>query len=124
MESGKSIGGYLLERIYDGGARHVFGVPGDHVLDFFKNLIQSPLHVITTCDEQGAGFAVGAYARTNGFGVVCVTYGVGGLKITDTTWPGLRREVAGPGHQPALGEGASVSWTPCSTTRYTSSTTR
>lgn len=85
MVSGKSVGGYLIKRIYDEGARHVFGVPGDYVLGFFKKLIQSSLHVITTCDEQGAGFVADAYARMNGFGIVCVTYGVGGLKITNTT---------------------------------------
>lgn len=85
MESGESIGDYLIKRIYEEGARHVFGVPGDYVLGFFKKLARSPLQVITTCDEQGAGFAADAYARTNGFGVVCVTYGVGGLKITNTT---------------------------------------
>ncbi len=85
MEPGKSVGDYLIKRIYDEGARHVFGVPGDYVLGFFKKLVQSPLWVVTTCDEQGAVFAADAYARANGFGAVCVTYGVGGLNVTNTT---------------------------------------
>lgn len=76
-----SIGEYLIQRIYDYGARHVFGVPGDYILNFYARLHNSPLQVINTCDEQGAGFAADAYARKHGLGVVCVTYNVGGLKV-------------------------------------------
>lgn len=32
-----------------------------------------------------AGFAADAYARMQGFGVVCATYMVGGLKLLNTT---------------------------------------
>ena len=85
MESHVSIGDYLIERIMTSGVRHVFGVPGDYVLRFFKDLENSPLQVVNTTDEQGAGFAADAYARLNGLGVVCVTYGVGGLKVANTT---------------------------------------
>lgn len=85
MESHVSIGDYLIERIMTSGVRHVFGVPGDYVLRFFKDLEDSPLQVVNTTDEQGAGFAADAYARLNGLGVVCVTYGVGGLKVANTT---------------------------------------
>ncbi len=79
------VGDYLIERIRAHGVEHVFGVPGDFVLGFMHDLEESPLKLITTCDEQGAGFAADAYARMRGMGVVCVTYGVGGLKITNTT---------------------------------------
>lgn len=65
--------------------RHVFGVPGDYVLRFFHELQCSPLRVINTCDEQGAGFAADAYARISGMGAVCITYCVGGLKVANTT---------------------------------------
>lgn len=85
MNQPKKIGEYLIDRLYDLGARHIFGVPGDYVLGFYKQLDQSPLQVINTCDEQGAGFAADAYARIRGIGVVCVTYCVGGLKIANTT---------------------------------------
>ena len=80
-----TIGGYLIQRLRDHGVGHVFGVPGDFVLTFMHELEQSPIQLITTCDEQGAGFAADAYARLNGLGVVAVTYGVGGLKIANTT---------------------------------------
>lgn len=64
---------------------HIFGVPGDFILSAFKAFDDSTINLINTCDEQGAGFAADAYARLNGIGVVCVTYGVGALKIVNTT---------------------------------------
>jgi TPP-dependent 2-oxoacid decarboxylase len=85
METSQSIGTYLIKRLLAHGVRHVLGVPGDYVLGFFQQLVDSPLRVVNTCDEQGAGFAADAYARVNGLGVVCVTYGVGGLKVANTT---------------------------------------
>ncbi|MCX6700770.1 MAG: thiamine pyrophosphate-binding protein [Methanomicrobiales archaeon] len=80
-----SVGEYLIQKIYETGARHVFGVPGDYVLNFYAMLTRGPLQVINTCDEQGAGFAADAYARIHGLGVVCVTYNVGGFKVVNTT---------------------------------------
>ena len=69
----QNIGNFLIQRLYDYGVRHVFSAPGDFVLGFYQQLIQSnKLRVINTCD--GAGFAADAYARINGLGVVCVTY--------------------------------------------------
>src|SRR5690348_6354109 len=80
----QNVAGYLIQRLYDLGVRHIFGVPGDFVLGFYHELIQSnKLEVINTCDEQGAGFAADAYARIHGLGVVCVTYCVGGLKVVN-----------------------------------------
>ena len=73
-------------QLCDYGVRHIFGVPGDYVLGFYQQLIQSnKLKVINTCDEQGAAFAADAYARINGLGASCVTYCVGGLKIVNAT---------------------------------------
>src|SRR5262245_47599235 len=79
------IGEYLIRQLYAHGVRHVFGIPGDYVLAFYAQLERSKLQVITTCDEQGAGFAADAYARVRGLGAVCVTYCVGGLKIANPT---------------------------------------
>jgi len=83
--SDTTISAYLIHRLQTLGVRHIFGVPGDYVLGFYKALEESPLQVINTCDEQGAGFAADAYARFNGLGVVCITYCVGGLKVANTT---------------------------------------
>jgi indolepyruvate decarboxylase len=63
--------------------RHVFGIPGDYVLGFYDQLKSSRLQIVTTCDEQGAGFAADAYARVAGLGAACITYCVGGLKVVN-----------------------------------------
>ncbi len=34
------IGEYLIQKLYGHGVRHVFGIPGDYVLGFFKQLEQ------------------------------------------------------------------------------------
>ena len=78
-----TIGEYLIQRLAAHGVRHVFGIPGDYVLGFYDQLSRSALKIVTTCDEQGAGFAADAYARVGGLGVVCVTYCVGGLKVVN-----------------------------------------
>jgi TPP-dependent 2-oxoacid decarboxylase len=85
MKKGISIGQYLIQRLQAHGVRHTFGIPGDYVLSFYDQLSRSPIKVINTCDEQGAGFAADAYARIRGLGAVCVTYCVGGLKLANTT---------------------------------------
>ena len=83
MNRGSSIGEYLIQRLYAHGVRHIFGIPGDYVLGFYDQLKSSRIQTITTCDEQGAGFAADAYARVAGLGAVCITYCVGGLKVVN-----------------------------------------
>ena len=83
MNDAPTIGEYLIARLQAGGVGHVFGIPGDYVLGFYDLLARSALETVTTCDEQGAGFAADGYARLRGLGVVCVTYCVGGLKIVN-----------------------------------------
>lgn len=83
MKPSNLIGEYLLQRLYNHGVRHVFGIPGDYVLGFYDQLQRSSLKAINTCDEQGAGFAADAYARVRGLGTVCITYCVGGLKVAN-----------------------------------------
>ncbi len=86
MQPGEvTIGDYLIQKLYEHGLRHAFGIPGDYVLAFYKQLSDSPIKVINTADEQGAGYAANAYAHVRGLGVVCVTYGVGGLKVVNST---------------------------------------
>ncbi|HET7718078.1 MAG TPA: thiamine pyrophosphate-binding protein [Bauldia sp.] len=79
----ETIGGCLIRRLIEEGVGHVFGVPGDYVLTFFNQLEKSPIQVVNTSDEQGAGFAADAYARVKGLGAVCITYCVGGLKVAN-----------------------------------------
>ena len=85
MDKQKTLVDTLLEKLQQAGIRHVFGIPGDYVLGLFDAFTHSSINMINTCDEQGAGFAADAYARINGLGVVCVTYGVGGLKLINST---------------------------------------
>src|SRR3569832_375802 len=85
MKNSPSIGEYLIQRLYDHGVRHVFGIPGDYVLGFYDLVSRSKVKIVNTADEQGAGFAADAYARVRGLGAVCVTYCVGGLKVANTT---------------------------------------
>jgi TPP-dependent 2-oxoacid decarboxylase len=82
----QNVGSYLIQRLYDHGVRHIFGVPGDFVLGFYQQLMQpNKLKIINTCDEQGAAFTADAYARINELGIVCVTYCVDGLKVVNAT---------------------------------------
>jgi indolepyruvate decarboxylase len=82
--TGLSIGDYLIRRLQDYGIGHVFGIPGDYVLQFYTMLDRSPLEVVTTTREDCAGFAADAYARIQGMGAVCVTYCVGGLSVCNS----------------------------------------
>jgi indolepyruvate decarboxylase len=74
-----SVATYLLERLKQAGLKHAFGVPGDYVLTFLDRLIASGISFVGTCNELNAGYAADAYARINGIGCICVTWGVGGF---------------------------------------------
>ena len=87
-----SIGEYLIRRLGDYSLRHVFGVPGDYVLGFYSMLEQSSLELVNCTREDCAGYAADAYARINGIGALCVTYGVGGSRWSiRPPAPGRRR---------------------------------
>ena len=79
-----SIGQYLIRRLLDHKVGHVFGIPGDYVLNFYAQMEKSPLKVVGCTREDCAGFAADAYARITGLGVVCVTYCVGGLSVCNS----------------------------------------
>jgi len=79
IKDATTVGRYLTTRLEQAGLKHIFGVPGDYVLDFFDCLEDSNLQVIGACNELNAGYAADAYARLNGIGGICVTYGVGGF---------------------------------------------
>ncbi|MFN3626005.1 MAG: thiamine pyrophosphate-binding protein, partial [Hyphomicrobium sp.] len=74
-----TVATYLLTRLKQAGLKHVFGVPGDYVLTFMDRLIESGIEFVGTCNELNAGYAADAYARLNGIGSICVTWGVGGF---------------------------------------------
>ena len=88
-----TVADYLVRRLKEHGVDHLFGVPGDFALSLFEHFADTDLQIVNTCDEQGAGFAADAYARIRGLGAVCVTYGVGGLKIANSTAQALAEDV-------------------------------
>ncbi len=81
MPTESTVSTYLLQRLKELGVNHLFGVPGDYVLDFLDQVIESPLAWVGTCNELNAGYAADGYARLNGLGGAVVTYGVGGFSI-------------------------------------------
>ncbi|MDP3479571.1 MAG: thiamine pyrophosphate-binding protein [Desulfoprunum sp.] len=86
MDERQQIGEYLSKRLAELGVRHIFARGGDDSPGIYDLLGRSAaLKVINTRDEQGAGFAADAYARTKGLGAVYVASGPGALKIVNTT---------------------------------------
>jgi indolepyruvate decarboxylase len=78
-----TVSEYLWKSLHELGVGHIFGVPGDYVLDLMDVLIESPIELVCTCNELNAGYAADAYARVRGIGAVCVTYGVGGFSLVN-----------------------------------------
>ncbi|QTD44502.1 indolepyruvate/phenylpyruvate decarboxylase [Ottowia testudinis] len=75
----------LLHALKVNGARHIFGIPGDFALPFFKIIEESRiLPLYTLSHEPGVGFAADAAARIGGtLGVAAVTYGAGALNMVN-----------------------------------------
>ncbi len=79
-----TIGQYLVERLGALGVEHVFGIPGDYILQLYKLIEDSPIRLVGVTREDNAGFAADAYARIHGLGCICVTYCVGGLSTCNS----------------------------------------
>lgn len=81
MSENFTVSQYILHRLQEIGIKHLFGVPGDYVLDFLDKVVESPIKWVGTCNELNAGYAADGYARMNGAGAAVVTYGVGSMSI-------------------------------------------
>ncbi|MHB1557932.1 MAG: alpha-keto acid decarboxylase family protein [Isosphaeraceae bacterium] len=79
-----TVGQYLIDRLGALGVEHVFGIPGDYVLQLYKLIEESPIRLVGMTREDNAGFAADAYARIHGLGCICVTYCVGGLSTCNS----------------------------------------
>ncbi len=79
-----TVGQYLIDRLWALGVEHIFGIPGDYVLQLYKLIEQSPIRLVGMTREDNAGFAADAYARIHGLGCICVTYCVGGLSTCNS----------------------------------------
>ncbi|MDA3875623.1 MAG: thiamine pyrophosphate-binding protein, partial [Halothiobacillus sp.] len=80
MTSSKiTVSEYLLTRLKQIGLDHLFGVPGDFVLGFFNQVLNSEVKYVGTCNELNAAYAADGYARIRGIGAFATTFGVGEL---------------------------------------------
>ncbi len=73
-----TVAEYLIKRLEEFGAKHLFAVPGDYCGPFLS--VVDKTGVITrvgVTNEWVAGYAADAYARLRGTGAMCLTYGVG-----------------------------------------------
>ena len=75
----------LLHALHDHGAREIFGIPGDFVLAFFRQIEAAGiLPLYTLSHEPAVGFAADAAARYHSRpGVAAVTYGAGALNMVN-----------------------------------------
>jgi acetolactate synthase-1/2/3 large subunit len=68
----------VLDALAAQGVQHVFGIPGTHNLELYRDLPSSGIQHIVTRHEQGAGYAADGYARVSGRpGVLFTTSGPG-----------------------------------------------
>jgi len=74
-----TVAEYLLIRLKQIGVDHLFGVPGDFVLGFFNQVLNSGVNYVGTCNELNAAYAADGYARIRGIGAFATTFGVGEL---------------------------------------------
>lgn len=72
-----SVGEYLLIRLKELGAFHIFGVAGDYLFNFLDTIEEEEGRLIACCNEQNAGYAADGYARLRGLGAVAVAFNVG-----------------------------------------------
>jgi len=80
MRTPYTVADYLLDRLTDCGADHLFGVPGDYNLQFLDRVIESPDICWVGCaNELNAAYAADGYARCKGFAALLTTFGVGEL---------------------------------------------
>ncbi len=85
MKARMQLGDYLVAYLRKIGVAHLFGIPGDLVIQLFMKFGKlRGMEVLTFSHEPGAGFAVDGYARATGkIGVLCVTYGAGGHNVVN-----------------------------------------
>src|SRR5262245_43597594 len=73
-----TVAEYLIRRLKEFGAEHVFAVPGDYAGPFLSTIDRtSEIARVGVTNEWVAGYAADAYARLRGTGAMCLTYGVG-----------------------------------------------
>ncbi len=85
MQSRMKLGDFLIAYLEKIGVSHLFGIPGDLVINlFFKFGRRRGLKIVTLSHEPGVGFAADGYSRATGrISAICVTYGAGGHNMVN-----------------------------------------
>ena len=107
MEQKMKLGDYLVAYLEKIGVSHLFGIPGDLVINLFLKFGRMRgLKIITLSHEPGVGFAADGYARATGrIGAICVTYGAGGHNMVNPVAGSFSEQVpilvisGGPGEE-------------------------
>jgi indolepyruvate decarboxylase len=75
----------LFDELWRAGVRHIFGIPGDFILNLYEALqADGRFDLVRLGHEPAVGFAADGAARiTAGLGVCAVTYGAGGLNMVN-----------------------------------------
>ncbi|OKH53774.1 indolepyruvate decarboxylase [Calothrix sp. HK-06] len=75
-----TVGDYLVLRLKQIGAKHIFGVAGDYNMEFLDYIVnQEGIELVTTCNELNAAYTADGYGRINGIAALVTTFGVGEL---------------------------------------------
>ena len=73
----------FIKALENEGVEYIFGIPGEENLDFLNSLKDSPIKLVLTRHEQGAGFMAATYGRLTGKPGVCLsTLGPGATNLT------------------------------------------
>jgi len=63
----------FVKALENEGVEYIYGIPGEENLDFLNSLADSPIKLILTRHEQGAGFMAATYGRLTGKPGVCLS---------------------------------------------------
>jgi indolepyruvate decarboxylase len=87
LQQTTTVGQYLLQTLKNLGIQTVYGIPGDVIIPFFKQIESDPaLKLVTLSHEPAVGFAaIGAARATQKPQVACVTSGPGALNMVNAT---------------------------------------
>ncbi len=80
-----SCGGALLHQLKAYGVDIVFGIPGVHTLEFYREIESAGVRHIGVRHEQGAGFMADGYARVSGKPGTCLL--ITGPGVTNAATP-------------------------------------
>ena len=75
------VGESVMFELKKFGVKHVFGLPGGHLLEFYRAIEECGIHFVTVRHQQGAAYMADGYARVSGQPGVCLV--IGGPGVTN-----------------------------------------